>query len=592
MSRTLRISPELALPVDVAGEAIAILAKRGAGKTNTAVVLVEELYRAAVQVVVLDPVGAWWGLRSSFDGKSDGLEIPILGGQHGDVPLEPTAGAVLADVVVDSGSPLLLDLSDFVSKEQIRRFVTDFAERLYRRKARDRALVHLVLEEADEFAPQASRADTARMRGAIEQIVRRGRSRGLGVTLISQRSAVLNKDVLTQTDVLVVLRTTGPHDLRAVREWIDSRGDEHAGEVLESIPALATGEAWVWNPERDLLRRCQIRRRDTFDSSSTPKAGERRAEPKTAAAIDLAALGEQIRATAEQAKANDPRELQRRIRDLEAQLRDRPAEREAERIVEEVEVRVPVFDGEVDRLAEAAFDLKAAAAQISSAADEISKAVASARAIAAAPASTPERGGSSEPEPATVGTRPRPAAARRPAAPPAPAPRSDVDADPPAALPKAEAALLKVLAQFPEGRTAKQLGVLAGYKAGGSSYRGGIAGLRARGYVTPAGEDPVRPTRAGLEAAEAAGLVEDVPAGGPALLAYWLGKLPLGSQKMLRLLYDAYPRAYSPDELAEAVDYEPGGSSYRGAIAALRRFYLVTGREQIAASDIFFEGGS
>lgn len=48
----------VSLPVDVAGEAIAILAKRGAGKTNTATVLVEEMVAAGVQVVILDPVGA------------------------------------------------------------------------------------------------------------------------------------------------------------------------------------------------------------------------------------------------------------------------------------------------------------------------------------------------------------------------------------------------------------------------------------------------------------------------------------------------------------------------------------------------------
>ena len=34
----------------------------------------------------------------------------------------------------------------------------------------------------------------------MEDLVRRGRARGLGITLITQRPAVLNKDVLTQVD--------------------------------------------------------------------------------------------------------------------------------------------------------------------------------------------------------------------------------------------------------------------------------------------------------------------------------------------------------------------------------------------------------
>jgi Helicase HerA, central domain len=592
--KTLRISPDLGLPLDVAGEAIAILAKRGAGKTNTATVLVEELHGANVQVVVLDPVGAWWGLRSSADGKSEGIRIPILGGQHGDVPLEPTAGQVIADVVVDSGAPLLLDLSDFPSKEQIRRFVTDFAERLYRRKARDRSLVHLVLEEADEFAPQAQRADTARMRGAIEQIVRRGRSRGLGVTLICQRSAVLNKDVLTQADVLIVMRTTGPHDIRAVREWIDSRGDEHADQVLDSIPGLATGEAWVWNPERDLLKRCSIRRRRTFDSSSTPKAGERRAEPRKTAAIDLDQLGDEIRATAERAKAEDPKELRRFVRELEAKaanlegklrLLERAPAREPERVVETLEVQVPVFDGQVEQLADAVADLRGAAAQIGAAAEEISNAVAAARQLeraAPAPSTAAKRAGVAQPD--------RAPASRVGDAGSKPAPRSPAGEDAAGPLTKAEAAMLAVLAQFPEGRTNKQLGVLAGYKAGGSSFRGGIAGLRAKGYATPAGENPIRITDAGVDAAAAAGLIERRPTGGPELYRYWLGsgKLSLAARKMLQILYEA-PGPLTPAELAEAAEYEPGGSSYRGGIAQLRNFELVVGRDEITLSDLFYE---
>jgi hypothetical protein len=157
----LRVSAELALPLEVAGEAIAILAKRGAGKTNTASVLVEELDAAGVQVVVVDPVGAWWGLRSSSDGKGPGLSIPILGGQHADIPLEQNAGGLIADVVVDTGSPLLLDLSDFPSKASTEKFTFDFADRLYRRKARSSSLLHLVLEEADVFARSRRRAASA-----------------------------------------------------------------------------------------------------------------------------------------------------------------------------------------------------------------------------------------------------------------------------------------------------------------------------------------------------------------------------------------------------------------------------------------------
>ncbi len=365
----LRISPKLALPLDVAGEAIAILAKRGAGKTNTATVVVEELHAAGVQVVVLDPVGAWWGLRSSADGKSEGLPIAILGGQHGDVPLEQTAGALIADVAVDSGEPLLIDLSDLPTKAETSRFVKDFAERLYRRKARSRDVMHLVLEEADVFAPQNPRGgwggDLGKMTAAIEQIVRRGRSRGLGITMITQRSAVLNKDVLEQTDLLIAMRTTGPKDREAIELWVKGpKGDTSGAEIIDSLPSLETGEAWIWNPEREIRERVRIRRRQTFDSSSTPKAGERRAEPKKQATIDLTALGKEIEATAKRAEASDPRKLQAEVRRLKTELEKRPSEERIVEVEKLVEVPVPVLDGQADQLRDVVRELAAVAGDL------------------------------------------------------------------------------------------------------------------------------------------------------------------------------------------------------------------------------------
>jgi uncharacterized protein len=75
MPMTLRISREFGLPAEAVSETFAILAKRGAGKTYTAAVMVQELLKADLHVVVVDPVGVWRGLRASADGQLvEGLE--------------------------------------------------------------------------------------------------------------------------------------------------------------------------------------------------------------------------------------------------------------------------------------------------------------------------------------------------------------------------------------------------------------------------------------------------------------------------------------------------------------------------------------
>jgi DNA helicase HerA-like ATPase len=100
---TLQIAHTLALPLEFVVQKSALLARSGAGKTNTAVVIAEELLEAKQQVVILDPPGAWWGLRSSADGKRAGYPIVVFGGIHGDLPLQSTSGELLADLVVDQG---------------------------------------------------------------------------------------------------------------------------------------------------------------------------------------------------------------------------------------------------------------------------------------------------------------------------------------------------------------------------------------------------------------------------------------------------------------------------------------------------------
>jgi DNA helicase HerA-like ATPase len=60
----------------------------------------------------------------------------------------------------------------------------------------------LVIDEADAIAPQKPQKGEERMLGAAEDIVRRGGQRGIGCVLVTQRSAVLNKNVLTQAQIL------------------------------------------------------------------------------------------------------------------------------------------------------------------------------------------------------------------------------------------------------------------------------------------------------------------------------------------------------------------------------------------------------
>jgi DNA helicase HerA-like ATPase len=83
----LKLADNLKLPVDAVTQTFAIFGKRGAGKSNTATVMAEEMFPVA-PFVVLTPLDNWWGLKASFDGKGDGLKVYVFGGDHGDLPLD------------------------------------------------------------------------------------------------------------------------------------------------------------------------------------------------------------------------------------------------------------------------------------------------------------------------------------------------------------------------------------------------------------------------------------------------------------------------------------------------------------------------
>ncbi len=275
---SLRISPVQSLPREAVTWVLAFLAKRGAGKTYSASVLAEEMLKAGIPIVVIDGMGIWWGLRVSKDGKSNGLPIVVFGGEHQDLPLIPDKAHQMARAIVESNISCVLDLSGF-SKSQMKKIVPTFLDELYKINRMER---HVFMEEADMFAPQRTIGpEDAICQGAVQSFVRRGGNHNLGVTVITQRSAVLTKDVLTQADCLVILRTLAPQDKKAIQLWVEEMTDENRTKLakwFDSLKELENGEAWVWHPEKPAIyKKIHFRERETFHATRefirTPQAG-------------------------------------------------------------------------------------------------------------------------------------------------------------------------------------------------------------------------------------------------------------------------------------------------------------------------------
>lgn len=274
------------IPDEVLESDIAAIAQKGAGKTYLMKGLVERNLHAGRRTVIVDPLGVWWGLKVLASGKP-GFPIPVVGGRHADVPLDPHKGEALAHYIAASSGSIVLDVSDLRRGELIR-FCTDLFRELYRKN--ENAL-WLVLEEADVLAPQNPMGDATFLLHEVDQIARRGRNFGFRLWTITQRPARLNKDVLSMASALVLLRIRGPQDRDAVKEWVKGNAAKaEVAEVIDTLAALPVGEGWVYAPDVGLLERQHFPPIETLDNSATPKAGEVRGAIGELAKPDLGQL--------------------------------------------------------------------------------------------------------------------------------------------------------------------------------------------------------------------------------------------------------------------------------------------------------------
>lgn len=610
----LRLAKDLTLPLDAVSRTFGILAVRGAGKSNTAAVMAEEMFAAGLPFVVIDPVGSWYGLRSSADGTTPGLPIPIFGGKHGDVPLERGSGELLADLIVEKRLTCVLDLSRADSESAKKQFLLAFAQRLYLKNENP---LHLFLEEADDYIPQKPMRDEAQLLRAWENIVRRGRARGLGMTLITQRSAAVAKMVLTQVETLFAMRTTGPQDIAAIEAWV--KYHQVGKDVLSTLSGLEDGEAWVWSPHYlKTMSRHQIRRRHTFDSGATPanlKAKDTR-PPATLADIDLTALQERMAATIEKAKADDPRELRKQIATLRAEvaaLNGRKPEApksdtgktvtkqvltDADRaLLEKASVAIANAIGahgdvanillpQLGQQFDAAFErfstrLNADIDKRNTVVVGVLESKGFQKILGKLANVQPETRRPADTR-VPVG---RSSAATRPTETRAPRVSDGSGSAGDASIGNSGLSrMLVALAQRPQGLKRNQLGLRAMVSTKGGSFNTYLSKARVNGWVDTSG-DRIRLTGAGLAAL---GSYDPLPEG-RALLDHYLRELgSSGAGRMLQVIAAAYPQALTREELSERSNVSAAGGSFNTYLSKLRTLELIEGRGELRASEELF----
>lgn len=570
------------IPIEALDDRFGVLGTPGSGKTYFTLGVMAQLLKAKHRAVGVDPMGVMWGLRLDQDGKTPSpFKVVIFGGKHGDLPLTESAGAVIGEAVATMAESCIIDTSELPTNTAERRFMVAFTEAIFRATDPDKVdPYHLIIDEADRFAPQKPQAGDEILLNRIGEIVRRGRVRGFIPWLVTQRPAVLNKDVLSMVDSMVIMKLVSATDRDQIRGWVDTHADPEAWrEMRAQFPTLQQGQGVLWLPSRGRLETVTFPANTTFDSSASPKRGQRRVT-KELKPLDVGALKARLAKVDEEIKANDPKTLKAEIAQLRIQLarKSPPASATPDpNALTQADGR-GFGRGKIEGYAEGIAAAQATYAPLLEALPVMEAAIAGLRAEAkkiaawelrAARAAAPKPGFKSFAAP----TAASPAAAAPPAHTPAPLERAEVPLSATAAgeLTNAQRSVLASLAWWASlGRhepTRGQVAVIAGWVPNGSNIRDRLSELRRAGLVA-------RPQSGLVSLTDEGRAIAPEPPASEGLSQALRAVLSTGQCKVFDAL-KTLPSPASRLDIAEMVGWEPGGSNIRDRLSELARLDVI-----------------
>lgn len=572
----------------------------GSGKTYGAGTAVERLLSDGARVVIPDPLGVWWGLALAGDGKQPSLfrqkeRLVIFGGPRGDLGLTENSGALIGETVAGMAESCILDLSELKTGAAERRFMLAFLSALYAKKTREP--LHVVFDEADLWAPQRvldREGEAMKLLGMMENICRRGRVKGFIPWLISQRPAVISKNVLSQIDGMIAFKLTSVQDRDAIGDWVQGQADKAQwAKMWSDMPTLERGRGLVWLPARGILKVAQFPAKTTFDSSRTPERGKRLSSAEVLQPLNLDKLKERLSKVEADAKANDPRALRAQIEKLKSEK----AALERQKIVAAPTASDP---RQIEQAEQRGFEKAKKAAlreaevyareTIAAAMDSMQNLIgpieiALAERIKVERAKRPKFDIAFVPDAPVLKPVPRPV--------PTVAPRMPSRANP--ATPSGvngggvERPLQRIIDSIAwwnvmgiAAPTHPQVAFVANFSHKSGTWATYLSRLRSGGYVEGRGDLVLTPAGAAIANPP------DAPPTGERLREIVIQKIDNSLRKILSPILQAYPEALSHEVAGEAAGFSPKSGTWATYLSRLRSLDLIEGRGELKAQEWLF----
>lgn len=283
------------VPIDVqrlVETRLLIQANSGAGKSWALRRLLEQT-AGTVQQLVIDPEGEFQSLREAFD-------YVVCAPDGGDAIAHPRTAKLLARRLLETGVSAILNIYELKAHER-QEFVRIFCDTLTNAP---KSLWHpalVVLDEAHVYCPEKGKAAST---GAVIDLATRGRKRGYGLVLATQRLSKLHKDAAAEAINKLIGRTGLDVDVKRAADELGLR----PADAMVSLRALQAGDFYAFGPAFDLPAPRALHVGDV--RTSHPKAGQR-------GIVAPPPPSERIRAAIAAGLQDLPREAEHEARTLE-----------------------------------------------------------------------------------------------------------------------------------------------------------------------------------------------------------------------------------------------------------------------------------
>ncbi len=270
------------------GERIAVLASSGMGKSYVGGVMMEGWLDMETPLIIIDPEGEAHTLAEKYpvvifggEHQAEGVTVDLLTGEDQDIQK-------LVETIITEGLSVIFDLSEWLPEDQYAIFArvigvlfATMSQESYKRR------MNLIVDEAHVFGPQ--QLESQGQKPCLEiltHIAKRGRKRGLGLMVMTQRPASISKNILNQCNVFLFGPMTSALDAQTV-----SNNLKQYNLSKEDVLALKQGQFYY--SDRDGTTLIEVKKRKCRHGGDTPEdtGSKKFVKTKAAAAAIAAKIG-------------------------------------------------------------------------------------------------------------------------------------------------------------------------------------------------------------------------------------------------------------------------------------------------------------